>query len=187
MRISSSRRTARRFIAFATRKLSAVSQPRISNAAFSERTAAIFWGLRSITRIEAAPDDPFQKITMIQDITEQKQAEGKIRFQAQLLASVEQAVIATDMSGSIIFWNRFAENLFGWPAATAIGSHIEAIVPAIKTIFEPRRSFAQHRVGQELVRRILRAAPRRLDHPGGNFEFAGQRRRRDTDRHRFDR
>ena len=29
------------------------------------------------------------------------------------------------MSGSIIFWNRFAENLFGWPAATVLGSHIE--------------------------------------------------------------
>ena len=102
---------------------------------FLRKDGGYFWGLRSITRIDSAPDDPFQKITMIQDITEQKQAEGKIRFQAQLLASVEQAVIATDTNGSIIFWNHFAENLFGWPAATAAGSHIEAIIPAIKTLF----------------------------------------------------
>ena len=117
-------------------------------------------------RVEIAPDEPFQKIMMIQDITEQKQAENKIRFQAQLLASVEQAVIATDMTGSIIFWNRFAENSFGWPAVTVLGSHIEAIVPAIKSLFEPSDRSREYRFGQELVRRVLRAAPRRLDHPG---------------------
>ena len=95
-----------------------------------------FWGLRSVTRVETSSNEPIQKFVMIQDITERKQAENKIRFQAQLLESVEQAVIATDMNGSIIFWNRNAEDLYGWPAVTVLGCHIEAIVPAIKRQFE---------------------------------------------------
>ena len=140
---------------------------------FLKKGGGFFWGLRSITKIESAPDAPFQKITMIQDITEQKQAEGRIRFQAQLLASVEQAVIATDMSGSIIFWNRFAENLFGWPSVTVLGSHIEAIVPAIRDSVRARRPLAEHRFRQELVRRVFRAPPRRLDHSRRSLQFAG--------------
>jgi len=39
------------------------------------------------------------------------QAEERVRFQAQLLNSVEQAIIATDLTGTIFFWNRFAETL----------------------------------------------------------------------------
>src|SRR3954466_15805119 len=35
--------------------------------------------------------------------------EEKIRFQASLLDAVEQAVIATDSSGTVLYWNRFAE------------------------------------------------------------------------------
>ncbi|HYJ47875.1 MAG TPA: response regulator, partial [Pyrinomonadaceae bacterium] len=46
-----------------------------------------------------------------------RQAEEALRLQAHLLNTVEQAVIATDSNGTIIYWNRFAEKLYGWPAA----------------------------------------------------------------------
>src|SRR5205823_641297 len=55
------------------------------------------------------------------DITERKRAEEQIRFQAHLLDVVEQAVIATDAKWRITYWNRFAEKLFGWSAAEALG------------------------------------------------------------------
>jgi PAS domain-containing protein len=48
----------------------------------------------------------------------------RIRFQAQLLDTVEQAVIATDLSGIVAYWCRFAETLYGWPAAEALGRSI---------------------------------------------------------------
>jgi len=35
--------------------------------------------------------------------------------------AVEQAVIATDIEGQIIFWNRFAERLYGWRAEEVLG------------------------------------------------------------------
>ncbi|MEP6636333.1 MAG: PAS domain S-box protein, partial [Acidobacteriota bacterium] len=74
------------------------------------------------------------------DITERKSAEEAIRFQAHLLNTVEQAVIATDLKGTIIYSNRFAQDLYGWPAAEAIGRIVIEIAPSDRQ---------QHRGGLE--------------------------------------
>ncbi|PWT91232.1 MAG: hypothetical protein C5B55_08480 [Blastocatellia bacterium] len=63
------------------------------------------------------------------DITREKLAQEEINFQARMLSAVEQAVIATDLSGTITSWNRFAEHLYGWPAAEAIGMNIVELTP----------------------------------------------------------
>lgn len=62
--------------------------------------------------------------TIARDITARQEGEASIRFQAQLLDSVEQSVIATDLEGKVIYWNRFAETLFGWSAEEALGQDI---------------------------------------------------------------
>ena len=67
------------------------------------------------------------------DITERKQAEEAIRFQAHLLNTVEQAVIATDLSGTIMYWNEFAETLYGWLPAEAIGRNVIEVVTSEAT------------------------------------------------------
>ena len=43
------------------------------------------------------------------------------RFQAQLLNSIGQAIVAVDLSRTVIYWNKAAEALYGWSAADAIG------------------------------------------------------------------
>jgi PAS domain S-box-containing protein len=48
----------------------------------------------------------------------------QVRFQAQLLNAVEQAVIATDLDGVVTYWNRCAERLYGWTAEEALGHNI---------------------------------------------------------------
>jgi len=58
------------------------------------------------------------------DVTTRKTAEESIRFQAQMLNAVEQSVIATDLDGIVIYWNHFAEKLYGWTAEEAIGRSI---------------------------------------------------------------
>ncbi|HKQ32451.1 MAG TPA: PAS domain S-box protein, partial [Thermodesulfobacteriota bacterium] len=64
------------------------------------------------------------------DITERKLSEEKIRFQASLLDQVKNSVIATDLDEKIIYWNKFAEDLYQWKAEEVRGMHIiEAIVP----------------------------------------------------------
>lgn len=63
---------------------------------------------------------------------ERKQAEQNMRFQAYLLDTVGQAVVATDLDGKITYWNRFAEMLYGWEASEVIGrSVLEVTVPDI--------------------------------------------------------
>jgi PAS domain S-box-containing protein len=66
----------------------------------------------------------------LREITERKKSEGEIAFQARLLSAVEQAVIATDLQGTIVYWNSFAEKLYGWSAAEALGANVLEITPA---------------------------------------------------------
>lgn len=58
------------------------------------------------------------------DVSERKQAEESLRFQARLLDTVEQAAIATDLDGTVIYWNQFAEKLYGWTAEEAVNRNI---------------------------------------------------------------
>ncbi|MFA7199610.1 MAG: PAS domain S-box protein, partial [Methanoculleus sp.] len=55
------------------------------------------------------------------DITERKQAEEQLRFQAQVLSQVEDAVIAADAEGRITYMNRAAERLYDVPSSEALG------------------------------------------------------------------
>ncbi|MBP7690754.1 MAG: PAS domain S-box protein [Anaerolineales bacterium] len=67
-------------------------------------------------------------IAILTDLTQIKEAEARLRFQAQTLEAVEQAVIATDLSLGVIYWNRAAERLFGWSVAESYGQNITALV-----------------------------------------------------------
>jgi PAS domain S-box-containing protein len=64
------------------------------------------------------------------DVTERTRSEAAIRFQAQLLNAVQQAVVATDPAGIVLFWNKFAETLYGWREDEAIGRTIQELTPA---------------------------------------------------------
>jgi PAS domain S-box-containing protein len=61
------------------------------------------------------------------DITEQKGVEQRLRFQAQLLDSVRESVVATDLDGAIVFWGTGAEALFGYPAREMLGRGLPAL------------------------------------------------------------
>lgn len=53
---------------------------------------------------------------------------AKVTFQATLLNSLQESVMATDAQYRLIFWNRGAEALFGYTAAEAIGQHVDALL-----------------------------------------------------------
>ena len=48
-------------------------------------------------------------------------ADAAITFQAGLLDAVAHAVIATDLEGTVLYWNRVAEELYGWSASEIVG------------------------------------------------------------------
>lgn len=59
------------------------------------------------------------------DCGEIKPLEGILRLiPAQLLDAMEQSVIATDLNGVVIYWNRFARMLYGWSAEEAAGRNV---------------------------------------------------------------
>src|SRR6266487_3702199 len=53
-----------------------------------------------------------------------------IIFQARLLDTLAQAVIATDLEGRITYWNRFAEELFGRSSAEVLGCNVVEVTRA---------------------------------------------------------
>ncbi len=55
-------------------------------------------------------------IMMTEDITERKTTEEKVRWQAQLLDSVHESIVATNLDGIILYWGRGAEKLYGYSA-----------------------------------------------------------------------
>ena len=80
-----------------------------------------------------------------QDITERKMAEERVAFQASLLDQVRNAVIATDLCGRIIYWNRFAESLYQWKADEVLGRSIK------DTILPPEMKYNVEVVAKEII------------------------------------
>jgi PAS domain S-box-containing protein len=79
---------------------------------------------------------------------EARRGEEQIRFQARLLDAVHEAVIATDPAGTVLYWNRFAEGLYGWPAEEAVGRNILELTPADEVILDAEEAMARLRRGE---------------------------------------
>jgi diguanylate cyclase (GGDEF)-like protein/PAS domain S-box-containing protein len=61
---------------------------------------------------------------------------------SSLVDAIGQAVIATDLSGRITYWNRGATQLYGWAAEQAVGAQLTSIVVPVSGAVE---EFAQLR------------------------------------------
>jgi len=48
----------------------------------------------------------------------------------RLLEALDQAVIATDAAGAIIYWSAAAEKLYGWPAEDVLGRDVLTVTPS---------------------------------------------------------
>ena len=66
--------------------------------------------------------------TIFQDITERKNLENKLSYQADIFQSITDAVIVVDLDYKITSWNKPAERMYGWSAAEVSGRFIREIV-----------------------------------------------------------
>lgn len=71
------------------------------------------------------------------DISDRLQAEAKIREQAALLDITTDAIFVKDLAHRIVYWNKGAERLYGWEAATVLGKN------AIELLHRPGESLPQ--------------------------------------------
>lgn len=90
-------------------------------------------------------------VLLLQDVTSRVNAAETLRFQAQLLDSVEQAVIATDLEGRITYWNGYAAKLYGWSAEEVLGRTILDVTPADLSRDEAAAILGRLREGERWV------------------------------------
>lgn len=65
--------------------------------------------------------------TVARDVTDRLLSEDRLRFQARLLDAVGEAVIATQLDGTVLYWNDEAERLYGWSAGEVLGRTVAEI------------------------------------------------------------
>ncbi|WP_335087650.1 PAS domain S-box protein [Nostoc sp.] len=88
-----------------------------------------FKGTRRYIETHAVPlcnesDDTFIHLALTRDITQQKQAEQKIREQGLLLDVSTDAILVRNIHNQILFWNQGAERLYGWKAEEVVGKNV---------------------------------------------------------------
>jgi PAS domain S-box-containing protein len=72
--------------------------------------------------------DLLYRVATTQDISERKKAEDEIAYQANILAQVNDAVIASDENFLIKSWNAAAERLYGWKTEEVAGQPAEKVL-----------------------------------------------------------
>ena len=85
------------------------------------------------------------------DVTSRKESEQAILFHSRLLDAIGQAVIATDLDGTIVYWNDAAERLFGWSAEEVGSSAGIAMTHAAYSEVEDARLYGRIRTGQPWI------------------------------------
>lgn len=71
--------------------------------------------------------------------------------QLDLLEAVQQAVIATDPEGKIVFWNAFAERLYGWRADEVLGRSVTDLLVAPQRRAESAVVLARLRASESVL------------------------------------
>jgi len=78
------------------------------------------WREMSINRSEH-PESEGELVLNIRDISSRREADASKHFQAHLLESVGQPILAAAPNGNVLYWNRAATDMFGASAAEAVG------------------------------------------------------------------
>jgi PAS domain S-box-containing protein len=74
-------------------------------------------------------------LALFHDITGRKRSEEKIREQANLLELAHDAIFVRSLEEKIQYWNRGAEQLYGWTAAEAIGGNFPEMADEDRILF----------------------------------------------------
>ncbi len=73
------------------------------------------------------PSSSDEIFVIVRDITERKQAEMQLRYHANLLDSISDAIFSVDNTFTIQSWNRAASITYGWQAEEVLGKKLQEI------------------------------------------------------------
>src|SRR5215213_1359010 len=107
----------------------------------------ILWAHVNRSCVRDAAGNALYTVGIIQEMTEQRRAAVQNEFQARLLEHVHDAIIATNDKLQVTYWNRAAEELYGWTAAEVMGQPIIEITRSELT--PEQRDSAREQIGKE--------------------------------------
>jgi PAS domain-containing protein len=116
--------------------------------------------LENVTRSDLTGD---QSPLQVEIASLRNRLRNEERFHARLLDAVQEAVIATDLAGRVIFWNCFAEQLYGWSAAEAMGRNVLELIGAPGVAAARSEVTVASAKWRDVDRRTDSSAPRWLD------------------------
>jgi PAS domain S-box-containing protein len=96
---------------------------------FRHKDGTLRWISTILTSRRDEAADCWRVIAVDTDISDRKQAEQQIAFQASLLDICRNAVIATDIEGKIVYWNQFARDLYQLSPEQMGASIVDVVVP----------------------------------------------------------
>lgn len=77
--------------------------------------------LASVSLLRDTTGKAIGGVAIHRDVTEHKETEDRLRYHAELLDQISDAVISTGPDLFIRSWNRAAERIYGWTAAEVLG------------------------------------------------------------------
>ncbi|HEY2135407.1 MAG TPA: PAS domain S-box protein [Xanthobacteraceae bacterium] len=96
---------------------------------FIRADGGIVWVQVSSVAVRDSTGVPQYAIGLVLDIDERKQAEMANAHLAAVVASSADAIESLSLDGTVLTWNKAAEQLYGYAADEAIGRPIDLIVP----------------------------------------------------------
>ncbi|MEO7913413.1 MAG: PAS domain S-box protein [Roseiflexaceae bacterium] len=100
---------------------------------YTHRNGSLHWNATNKFPLDLA-DGSQGVLTISEDITERRQAEVRLRQQAELLEQTYDAVIVWEWGGPITYWNRAAEELYGFSREEAVGQTTHGLLKTVHPV-----------------------------------------------------